>query len=87
MILIFAMGILAAFISYGLEINKRVRDLRAVTLRQQTRVLLAGLDVQSDGSVQLRISPAWRQAYADASGNSSTRFMIPATMPSCFLPT
>ena len=68
MILIFAMGILAAFISYGLEINKRVRDLRAVTLRQQTRVLLAGLDVQSDGSVQLRISPAWRQAYADASG-------------------
>jgi len=68
MILIFAMGILAAFISYGLEINKRVRDLRAVTLRQQARVLLTGLEVQSDGSIQLRMSPAWRQAYADASG-------------------
>lgn len=67
MALIFAIGVLASFISYGLEINKRVNDLQESTLQQQARALLGGLRVQSDGHVVLQVPPLWRQAYADSS--------------------
>lgn len=68
MILIFAAGLLASFIAYGLEVNKRVRDLQASTLQQQARALLGGLKVESDGSMSLEVAPIWREAYADPAG-------------------
>jgi two-component system, OmpR family, sensor histidine kinase TctE len=68
MIFIFAAGLLASFIAYGLEINKRVSDLQASTLQQQAGTLLGGLAIESDGSVRLQVPPSWRQAYADSDG-------------------
>lgn len=68
MILIFAAGVIASFVSYGIEINKRVRDLQATTLQQQARTLLGGIDIAADGNVRLNLPPAWRQVYADRSG-------------------
>ena len=68
MLLIFAAGLLASFISYGLEVNKRVSDLQASTLQQQARALLDGVTLESDGSVRLQVPAPWQEAYADRSG-------------------
>lgn len=86
MILIFAIGVLASFIAYGLEINKRVDDLQASTLQQQARVLLGGLDLRGDGSVRLELPPAWQQAYADPSGQFQYTLYDPAEQPVALSP-
>lgn len=68
MAIIFAFGVVATLVSYRSEVMRLGNDLWNRTLQEQARELLAGLQIRSDGSVQLDLSQAWRNAYADTRG-------------------
>jgi two-component system sensor histidine kinase QseC len=65
MVLIFAFGVGATWLSYRSEVMRLGDDLWNRTLQEQAREFLAGLRVQGNGAPQLDLPPAWRNAYAD----------------------
>lgn len=69
MVLIFAFGVGATWLSYRSEVMRLGDTLWDRTLQEQAREFLAGLQVQKDGAPRLALAPAWRQAYADRHGD------------------
>jgi two-component system sensor histidine kinase TctE len=68
MVLIFAFGVGATWLSYRSEVMRLGNNLWDRTLQEQAREFLAGLHVQKDGTPRLDLTPAWRNAYADKRG-------------------
>jgi signal transduction histidine kinase len=68
MVLIFALGVGATWLSYRSEVARLGNDLWDRTLQEQARELLTGLHAQKDGTLRLDLTPAWRNAYADQRG-------------------
>jgi len=65
MIVIFAFGVGATWLSYRSEVMRLGNDLWNRTLQEQAREFLVGLRVQGNGAPQLDLPPAWQNAYAD----------------------
>lgn len=65
MALVFALGVIAALLSYRHEVRASGNDLRNRTLQEQIRELAAALRIASDGSVRFELPPKNAQAYAD----------------------
>ena len=65
MVLIFAFGVGATWISYRSEVMRLGNSLWDRTLQEQARELLVGLRLPKNGPPQLELTAAWRHAYAD----------------------
>ncbi len=65
MTLIFALGVLAALVSYRLEVSGIVRDIHARTLQAQANDVLESIRFRPGGGIELQLSEDWRQAYSD----------------------
>lgn len=64
---IFAFGVLAAFVSYRLEVRGLVRDIHTRTLQAQAGAVLSGIHDRPGGGIGVQLPPDWQKAYADPS--------------------
>jgi two-component system sensor histidine kinase QseC len=62
---IFLLGVLAAFLSYRLEVHGLVRDIHARTLQAQARAVLRAIHIRADGKIVLTLPADWQTAYSD----------------------
>ncbi len=69
MILIFAFGVGATWLSYRSEVMRLGNNLWNRTLQEQAREFLADLRPGTAGAPSLDLAPAWRHAYADRHGD------------------
>jgi two-component system sensor histidine kinase QseC len=67
MLALFALGLGASFISYRFEVHNIIGGLHARTLQDQARELLEGLQIRTDGSLEIRLPEDWQAVYADPS--------------------
>jgi two-component system sensor histidine kinase TctE len=64
---VFVLGILAALISYRIEVDGLVRDIHQRTLQAQARAVLQSITRLPDGKVDVRPAADWQEAYSDPS--------------------
>jgi signal transduction histidine kinase len=64
---IFTLGVLAAWISYRLEVNGIVRNIHERTLQAQASAIVRAMARRPDGSVEVKLPSDWRKAYSDSS--------------------
>jgi two-component system, OmpR family, sensor histidine kinase TctE len=67
MLVVFALGLGAALLSYRTEVYDITSDLRTRTLENQARELLEAVQVGAGGRLQARLPDDWRQAYSSPS--------------------
>jgi len=66
MVVVFALGLGAALLSYRTEVYDITSDLRTRTLENQARELLEAVQVGPGGTLQVRTPDDWKQVYSNA---------------------
>lgn len=65
MILVFALGVIATFLSYRFQAYGLSREIYERTIQSQAEELLDATQLHADGSVTVRLAEDWQKAYAD----------------------